>query len=720
MNRLGDAVSLYLRQHACDPVHWFPWGEDAFNRAKLEQKPVLVSIGYSACHWCHVMAHESFQDSEIADFLNANYICVKVDREEHPDVDEAFMTAVQISRGRGGWPITAFVTPDKKPFLAETYIPKEAQAGHIGFLDVLRQIANGWRLSRNDFEQAANEFAQALAQTGEQRIPAAEAPASLDSVMTVLGALAKDFDEDFGGFGTAPKFPAHSAISFLLLCASALAPDPEMEDVASAAASMAVEALATMALGGIHDHVNGGFHRYSTDRQWHLPHFEKMLVDNALALSNYSTLKTVFGGAAESPVFASASSGIVRWMLGPMRNPDGTFATSMDADTDGEEGLSYLWSLQEIQDLLGDRAPAFSQAFGLQHEGNYLDEATGQLTGVNVLHRNPEVEGEFAAELGVLERSGRTLPAVERSATPCLNGLAIRALVQAGEIEAARECAAIWWRTFEAGNSLPHMLLDGIPRGHGYLEDFAALALGCLALSQAENNMMWFQRATDLIVMAEDLFADEVHGGAFHTSSRHDRLFARTKPVTDNPCPSGNALLISAQMLCGRFAQAERGLRALGGWVDNFPTATTALAEAQLWWMIFSPEPDITEELVENVAPPPAVEAFLAANDLVADADGFATGEILVSIPDGWHLNSHAPPARWLVPTVLSFDGLSAEAVYPPAKDDRLEGNVTIGFRVQPGAEEVEGEVSLTYQACTETECLEPVTKRFAVRVRRG
>ena len=381
-NRLAQSSSPYLRQHAENPVEWFEWGGEAFASAREQGKPIFLSVGYSSCHWCHVMAHESFEDFEVASVLNRSYVSIKVDREERPDVDEAYMTAVQLQSGRGGWPMTVLMTPNGDPFFAGTYFPKQDRGQYPGFLSILRQIEELWTRDRAKVEEAARDFRDSLEEA--LRRPAPTASGTLDAAFLerAIETIAAEFDPVHGGFGGAPKFPPHTTLKFLLAAAESPLLNP---DTRERAREMAHQTLEQIALGGIHDHVGGGFHRYSTDAVWLVPHFEKMLYDNALLLGNFSRAAKQSEGARRE-LFESAAKGIVRWLREEMTTSDGLFGSALDADSEGEEGKFYVWTKAEIEAALGDRADEFCQAYDITEEGNYRDEATGRPTGANIPH----------------------------------------------------------------------------------------------------------------------------------------------------------------------------------------------------------------------------------------------------------------------------------------------------------------------------------------------
>lgn len=381
-NRLANSSSPYLRQHAENPVEWFEWGEEAFASAREQAKPIFLSVGYSSCHWCHVMAHESFEDFEVASVLNRGFVSIKVDREERPDVDEAYMTAVQLQSGRGGWPMTVLMTPDGDPFFAGTYIPKDDRGQYPGFLSILRQIEELWTRDRPKVEGAARDFRDSLEEALRRSAPEAAQPLDAAFLTRAIETIAAEFDPVHGGFGGAPKFPPHTTLQFFLAAAESPILAPE---ICAKAKEMAHFTLEQIALGGLHDHVGGGFHRYSTDAVWLVPHFEKMLYDNSLLLGNFARAARQSVGSRRE-LFESAAKGIVRWFREEMQTPDGLFGSALDADSEGAEGKFYVWSKAEIESVLGESADKFCREYGITEEGNYRDEASGRRTGANIPH----------------------------------------------------------------------------------------------------------------------------------------------------------------------------------------------------------------------------------------------------------------------------------------------------------------------------------------------
>jgi uncharacterized protein len=680
-NRLANETSPYLRQHQDNPIDWFPWGEEAWAKAEKEDRPVFLSVGYSSCHWCHVMAHESFEDPLVAEALNDEFVSIKLDREERPDVDEVYMTAVQLANGHGGWPMSVFLTPDKKPFFAGTYFPRQPRGEFPGFLALVRSLAHAWRAQRTEIESAAREFTSALTQALGRDVRADGQRLDLALVQSAVEQLHAEFDDEHGGFGGAPKFPPHTAIRFLLDFAEA-----HPGDEADIALGMAVATLEAIVAGGIHDHVGGGFHRYATDERWHLPHFEKMLSDNALMLSNLArALRT-----APSDELRQAADRTVAWLEREMVTGDGLLATALDADSDGEEGAFYVWSLEEL-----GGPSAFTEAFQCSAEGNYLDEATHRRTGKNVLHlRSP---GDWTAELDRLlsARDSRPRPGLDDKAVASLNGLAIGGLAQIGALELASRIAARWLELAVPG--LPHQVTLGRASGPAFLDDHAYLADGLLDLAEATGSLHWRIGAERLADQMVSLFGDP-EGGFFFTPTGEEVLFVRTKPMMDSAVPSPNAVAARVLRRIGRTEDARRVIEAAAGWMLRVPRATEALLGEALHHL------DDSGPVLAGGRPQVGLRLEALGEP---EADGSALVELVLDLPAGWHVNSHDPPAAWLTPTEIRVEGVLAEAGFPDAPDGRLDGEVRIVLRLV-ATKPSEYLVRIRYQLCNERECLAP------------
>jgi hypothetical protein len=590
-NRLIQEKSPYLLQHAHNPVDWYPWGPEAFEKAKREDKPVFLSIGYSTCHWCHVMERESFESEETAQVMNEHVVSVKVDREERPDLDQVYMIAVQLLTGSGGWPMSVFLTPEGKPFFGGTYFTPGR------FRAIVGQIASAYHSRRPEIEQAADEVVAAVAR---HYAPPGEAP-PLDGalVTTALDQLRGQFDAANGGFGGAPKFPPHGALPLLFHQYRAGGDERLL--------FMATRTLEAMALEGIHDHIAGGFHRYATDARWFLPHFEKMLYDNALLSRAYVEAHGITGDS----FYREVAEGIYGWVAREMSHPDGGFYSAQDAESEGVEGKFYVWTRGEILNALGpEEGELFCRICGVEEQGNYREEPGGRRTGANILHLNRTL-AEWAEEVGLpsadlaarISRARQALLAArERRARPHLddkiiaswNGLMIASLAYAGRrlgepryTDAARKAADFILSQLRQDGHLLRRWREGEAKVPGFLEDYAFLAAALLELHETTGERDWLAQARELLEAALSLFWDETLGGFFFTAEGEERLFIRPKEVFDHPLPSGNG--IAAQVLVRlaavtgepRYADlAGRTLRACAPWMAQAPQGTQSLVLA--------------------------------------------------------------------------------------------------------------------------------------------
>jgi uncharacterized protein len=505
VNRLAQETSPYLLQHAANPVDWYPWGDEAFAKARAENKPVLLSVGYSACHWCHVMERESFEDVETARLMNEHYVSVKVDREERPDVDAVYMDAVVALSGHGGWPMTVFLLPNGEPFFGGTYYPPEPRHGLPAFRQVLVAIDEAYRTQREDVAKQAEALVDAIRHSAQLQ-PSNE-PLTEEILSGAVRALRAQYDERWGGFGRAPKFPPASAIEFLLRAG-------ELDLVRGT--------LDGMAAGGMYDVVGGGFHRYSVDEQWLVPHFEKMLYDNALLIPAYLHGWLVTGQDRYRRIVEQT----VEYVLRELRLEGGGFASAQDADTDGVEGLTFTWTPEEIErkELL----------LPFEH-GQYI--LRGELS-----------DDERTRLLATREQ--RPQPARDDKAIAAWNGLMLAALAEAGRrlerddwLDAARELAEFLLGPLADGERLHRTWRDGVAKGTGYLEDYANVAHGLYELHVATGDVRWLHESHRLALLAIDLFADDENGGFFLTPVDGEALVARQKDLDDNPTPSGNSML---------------------------------------------------------------------------------------------------------------------------------------------------------------------------------
>ena len=536
-NRLATATSPYLLQHADNPVDWREWGEEAFAEARERDLPVLVSVGYAACHWCHVMEHESFEDAETARLMNERFVCVKVDREERPDVDGLYMEAVVAMTGHGGWPMTVFLTPDGKPFWGGTYFPPEPRFNMPAFTQVLEAVAEAYRGRRGDVERQADVLVDAIRQASER--PPSSEPLTSELLALAVSGLRGQFEPVHGGFGGAPKFPPASTLEFLLRTGRDDALD------------MVRLTLDRMAAGGMYDLVGGGFHRYSVDAEWVVPHFEKMLYDNALLASAYLHGWLVTGEERYRAVVEET----LDYLLRELGLPEGGFASAQDADTEGEEGLTYTWTSEEIRTVVGEEHPEWLLPFE---------------------HGRSVLRGEIPEETRLLllaARAERPQPLRDDKALAGWNGLALAALAEAGHrlerndyLDAARALARFLLGPLTTeGGRLLRTYRDGMAKIDAYLEDYANVANGLLELHWATGELRWLEESRRLANLAVELFADGDNGGFYVDAPAGNGLVARRKELDDHPTPSGNSMLAYVLLRLARiYGDEELERRAVG------------------------------------------------------------------------------------------------------------------------------------------------------------
>ena len=535
-NRLASETSPYLLQHKDNPVDWYPWGDEALERARTEDKPIFLSIGYAACHWCHVMERESFEDPETAGALNENFIAIKVDREERPDLDALYMEAVQMLTGHGGWPMSVFLTPDGRPFYGGTYFPPEDRYGMPSFPKLLGAIVDAWRDRRGEVEEQSKNILGNLG--GLARLAPSRDPLIDQPLMSALRALEESFDAEWGGFGSAPKFPQPSIVD-LLIRLGAREQDSALE--------MARRTLDAMASGGMFDQLAGGFARYSVDRYWLVPHFEKMLYDNAQLLRTYARSWQMTGSEFHREV-ASATGA---WLLAELRDPAGGFYSSLDADSEGVEGKFYLWSLEEVRRVLGDLANTASSRWGFSEEGNFEGHNIPVLADPNIT--GPEVEQ--ARALLLEERARRVRPATDTKVITAWNALVASAFAEAGMalgrpdwISVATEVMTfVTDKMIVAGRLMRSYGTTGKGqievRQPGFCEDYAYVLEACLALFEATGDHSWLRRARWVADETLRLFGAEVNGGFFTSGNDTPSLVTRTKDVIDDAIPAANSVL---------------------------------------------------------------------------------------------------------------------------------------------------------------------------------
>jgi uncharacterized protein YyaL (SSP411 family) len=542
-NRLSVSASPYLRQHADNPVDWYEWGPEALALAKTSQKPILLSIGYAACHWCHVMAHESFEDDATAAVMNELFVNIKVDREERPDLDAIYMQAVQALTGHGGWPMTVFLTPDAVPFHAGTYFPPNDRHGLPSFQRVLRAVSNAWRERRDSVEEAGRALTEHLQRAASPSIDTY--PVDRNSLELAWRALSKSFDVRKAGFGGAPKFPPSMALDFLLRYGVRTGNADALE--------MVVKTFDAMRRGGIYDQVGGGLHRYSVDADWLVPHFEKMLYDNAL----FARLGVRLWQVARDGDVRESTEQTLDWVLREMRDPDGGFQSSLDADSEGREGLFYVWSRDEFVDAAGADAAVAEAHWGVTDQGNFEGknilfvrdnvDVTASRTGTS--HETVRSALARARERLYRARSQRSWPGKDGKVIASWNGLMIRAFVEAARAFnrkdyrlAAEEAGRFLSRTLVKDNRVYRSTLDGRISGPGLLEDFAAVALAFLDLYTLTFDTTWLAQSRAITERTVELFHDAATDTWYDTAVDHEPLLVRPREVTDNATPSGSSL----------------------------------------------------------------------------------------------------------------------------------------------------------------------------------
>ena len=563
-NHLAKETSPYLLQHAENPVDWYPWGDEALERARIEDKPILLSIGYSACHWCHVMAHESFENEQIARLMNENFVNIKVDREERPDLDTIYMEAVQSITGSGGWPLTVFLTSEGKPFYGGTYFPPEDRKGMPGFSRVLRTVSDAYRNRRTEVEQATKQIMTAL--SSRAGVEAGAQPLTIAIIAQAFSALRRDFDKSNGGFGRAPKFPQPMLIEFLLRYYYRTRDKHALE--------MVTLTLEKMAKGGVYDQIGGGFHRYATDVQWLVPHFEKMLYDNALLSQVYLHAYLV----TKTPLFQRIAEETIDYVLREMTSSEGAFYSTQDADSQGQEGRYYLWTADEIGKTLGEEtAGSICKYYGVTNEGNF--------EGRNILH----VAADFYAEgssirqaraLLLKDREKRVKPDRDEKILASWNGLMLSSIAEAASVfsrndylKAALASGSFLLNSMTSGGHLWHVYSRGQPKIDGYLEDYALFIYGLLKLHQATFSGKWLREVIRLAdTMVEDFWDDSA--GIFYDTRKEDQaLFVRPRSTHDGALPSGSSAATQVLLRVAHLTEDKRlehiAARSLGAMHDS-------------------------------------------------------------------------------------------------------------------------------------------------------
>ncbi|MFH1078757.1 MAG: thioredoxin domain-containing protein [Pseudomonadota bacterium] len=666
MNRLGAETSPYLLQHAANPVDWHAWGDEAFTAAKAENKPVFLSIGYSTCHWCHVMAHECFEDPAIAALMNRTFINIKVDREERPDIDAVYMMVCQAITGSGGWPLTIIMTPDKKPFFAGTYFPPEGRHGRIGMRELADRMADLWKNRKQDLLKSAGQVTELLRNYG----PAAAGPLSEISLLNdALNELTDAYDSASGGFGGAPKFPMPQKMTYLLRCWKRFNSEQALR--------MVEKTLQGMRHGGIFDHIGFGFHRYATDAIWMLPHFEKMLYDQAtIAVACLETYQAT--GRRE---YAQTAREIFTYVLGSLRSPQGGFYSAQDADSEGEEGKFYLWDKAEVEKVLTrPEAAIWNRIYSVENGGNYLDEAGRQKTGNNIFHLKKPLR-EWAMQLkmsddklqALLEKCRQKLYQVrEKRVHPSLddkiltdwNGMMIASLACGARVlnddryELAARTAADFILSVmrDDRGCLLHYRRDHAAAVPAFLDDYAFLIWGLLELYQACFDVKYFESAIALNDHLLQHFWDDREGGFFFTSGDHETLLFKKKSIHDGAIPSGNSVSAMNMLRLARMTgdtkleqKAERIGETFAGLIKQNPSAFAGYLT--MLDHLLGPSHEI---VIVGKQDNPAVKAIKRALSI-----RFLPNKVALLVPEG----KEAEAIRKIAPFAEPFRGEKGEAV---------------------------------------------------------
>ena len=768
-NALIGETSPYLLLHAHNPVDWYPWGPEALEQAKAENKPIFLSVGYSTCYWCHVMERKVFSNPEIADLMNAWFINIKVDREERPDLDEIYMTATQIMTGSGGWPNSVFLTPDLLPFFGGTYFPPEDSRGRPGFPRVLKALHEVWTNQQAEVIAQSEKITEVIRQA-TAAAPAASGETALNRqlISAAVKALQSKYDATYGGFGGAPKFPSPTNLELLL--------SEYQREPAEATLEMVTNTLDRMASGGMYDQIGGGFHRYSVDAKWLVPHFEKMLYDNALLAKVYLHAYQL----TKNPLYRRVAEDIFRFVSREMTSAEGGFYSALDAEVDAEEGKSYLWTKEQIQEALAKKdAKLLMQVYGADKGPNFEG-------GTNILYLPAPIssvakslkksEDALHSQLEPLKakllavRAQRKQPLLDTKVIASWNGLMIDAFAYGYEVlgekqyrDVAEKAARFNLKHLRATDGqLMRTYREGVAKYNGYLDDYAFLARGLLGLYHATDEETWLDEAKSLTDTMNLLFWDDKNGGFYFTLANQKHLVVRTKNPYDSALPSGNAvaannLLILAQLIDEKsyLDKAEKTLQNFAGMMAQSPRAFMHMLFATNrylltdWTKVGAASQERSSQLGLNTegmgkinlfGPPKAQQALSSEEEVLTLAASIpskrdiSTGnpfdvEVRLEIGEGWHINANPPSLELLIPTTVSVrPDASVEILsvtYPKGKPFHTafsetpisvyEGNITVELKLKlkPG-ETIEKafpmNVDVCYQACDEHRCTPPST----------
>ena len=754
-NRLGEETSPYLRLHADNPVHWYAWGPGALEAAKRTDKPIFLSIGYSSCHWCHVMNRESFSDAQIAAYLNEHFICIKVDREERPDVDKIYMNAVQAITGKGGWPLSVFLLPDGRPFTGGTYFPPRdyvAANGQVimpGFPSVLRRVSQFYQERRGDVEKQAQTLLEYLGRT-TQSPPVTGQTLSAETLPALVHALLAEFDPVHaglgGGPGQAPKFPQPSAGLLLIAAARTFNDQTLLEPVAQQAQRMA--------RGGIYDHVGGGFHRYSVDREWIVPHFEKMLYDQGQLLSLYSRLYR----HQPRPLYRRVADETIAFLRREMLSPEGLFYSALDADSEHEEGKFYVWSQGELRQTLGSDADwvlAMTGADGAPNfEGRHIlllaqtpvqVAASLELSEAELLQRWQAAKARLLAR-----RAERVRPLLDTKVITSWNGLAIVGIADAAETFESDDYRQLAVKAAEqllthlrgTDGGLYRHRIDGRSKGTGYASDYAATILGLLAVHRLQRQPAFLQAARELADRLLRDYWDPDNRGFFYSGQRQESLFAPLKESYDGAVPSSNALaalaLIELAERSGVAIYRQRAWETLTTFQTQIlraPTASTVFLLAADRYFQGTPATAATPAPLSTDGEPVSTVEVVPATVVLSPGQPTAF-DVRLRVADGWHINANPASPSHLVPTTVTVTSKGAVNVdhvtYPAGKpltignlDDRLlvyDGTVVFSVQAsltpQATPDDTAIVLRLSYQACDDQRCLAPTQREIRVPIR--
>ncbi len=747
-NRLVHETSPYLLLHAHNPVDWYPWDDEALERAKKENKLIFLSVGYATCYWCHVMEREVFSNPEIAEMMNKDFINIKIDREERPDLDEIYMTATQLLTQRGGWPNSVFLTPDLKPFYAGTYFPPTDMPGRPGFPTILDAVHEAWVTREDEVLESANQISETIAMVTSKVFTSLTAkPLSRSLITGALDYLQTNYSRTYGGFGNAPKFPNPANLELLLSeyqRASGLQTPPTRDGSYQRALGLqpvptrdtsslkiATHTLDMMAYGGMYDQIGGGFHRYSVDAKWLVPHFEKMLYDNAQLAKVYLRAYQL----TQEPRYRRVAEEIFGFVFREMTAPEGGFYSAIDAETDAEEGKYYVWTAAEVRKVLGKKAAErFATVYGVDKGPNF--------EGKNVLYvpEGRAAEDDLksvasAREKLLVARAKREYPLLDTKIIVNWNGLMIDALAYGYEVlgeerylAAASKAALFILDTLrKPDGELWHTYTAGITKQDAYLDDYAFFVKGLIALHRATGEEQWWDSAKALTDTMIQLFWDSKNGGFYYTKADAKHLIVRTKKPFDSAIPSGNAVAAQNLLTFGSNYQnyAERTLRTFAESISQAPSSFMYMLFVLNQYLISE------EGLSSNTS-----SLVTGTAEVKSESDGIFSVQLHLKIAAGWHVNANPSGQENLIPTTIAVDmGVPIEIIevaYPKGKSARFEfsdesvnvyeGNLTISLQLKQKPRTlldrtVPITLKLTYQPCSETECLLPQTLEVPLKL---